>query len=96
MRIKSRAGSSPARATKETNMKDVYVIYSFYRSQTKTWLRIAEIYRHASDPNIFNRLITELEKLDKDGKEEWVGSYCFVTRESFENFLENKHEIGAG
>jgi hypothetical protein len=76
-------------------MKEVYVIYNLFRPVTNTWLRIAETYRHASDPNIFNRLVTELEKLEKGNEDGWIGSYQFVSKELFENFLENTHEIGS-
>lgn len=74
-------------------MKEVYVLYSLFRPQTNTWLRIAETYRHASDPNIFNRLVAELEKLEDGNEDGWIGSYSFITKEEFENFLENTHEI---
>lgn len=74
-------------------MKQVYVIYNLFRSRSKTLLRIGEIYKHPSDPQIFNRLVEELEKLEKNNSEEWIGNYQFVTQELFESFLENEHDI---
>lgn len=74
-------------------MKQVYVIYNFFRPRSKTWMRVGEIYKHPSDPQIFNRLVEELEKLEKSGSEEWIGSYQFVTEELFATFLENEHVI---
>ena len=77
-------------------MKDVYVIYSFLRHRTKTWVRMGKIFKHKSDPKIFDTLVEQLEVLEGGkGKEEWIGGYKFVSREEFELFLENKDSIEA-
>lgn len=76
-------------------MKDVYVIYTFLRHRTKTVMRIPKLFKHKSDPEIFNTLVEQLEILEAGkNKEEWIGGYKFVTREEFELFLENNENIG--
>lgn len=76
-------------------MKDIYVIYTFLRRKTQTTMRIPKLFKHKSDPDIFNTLVEQLEILEAGkNKEEWIGGYQFVTREEFELFLENNENIG--
>lgn len=75
-------------------MKQIYVIYTFVRHKTKTIMRIPKTFKHKSDPDIFNTLVEQLEILEaNENKEEWIGDYKFVTKEFFESFLENDHDI---